>query len=102
MRRKTLVESKNAPWALGALTIVTAFAFGLIITDNVTSENTPLITIVTGFFGLFITSALGKAAINNSVDRVEGKVDQVLNGEMENKMRAVVREVLAEHQENQT
>ena len=93
------MESKNAPWALGALTIVTAFAFGLIITDNVTSENTPLITIVTGFFGLFITSALGKAAINNKVDRVETKVDRVLNGEMEDKMRAVVQQVLKERDE---
>lgn len=99
MKGKALVESRNLYATLGALFIVAAFAFGLIVTDSVTSENTPLITIVTGFFGLFITQVLGKQQTLNRIEAVHGKVDRVLNSEMDAKIEAAVHKVLTAHEE---
>lgn len=94
MKRGKLVENKNTAPVLGALFMVAAFVFGLIVTDKATADNTPLITVVTGLFGLYITQTLGKAATINKLEQVDSKVDRVLNGEMEDKIRAVVREEL--------
>ena len=95
------MDSRTGFTVLGALAIAAAFVFGIAISDSATDSNTPLITTVLGFFGLFIMSAIGKAqAAKRSeqtqavVEETSAKVDRVLNGEMDAKIAAVVHNVL--------
>lgn len=96
MKGFNIVESRTGYIILGALTISAAFVFGLSISDSANAENTPMITTVLGFFGLFIMSAVGKIKSAKRADNLEGKVDRVLNGEMDAKIARVVHQVMDE------
>ena len=69
------------------LGICGAFLLGVILTNRVNADSTPLILTFMGFVGLLLNSRVG-------TNRVEEKVDRVLNGEMEAKIETALKKVL--------
>lgn len=75
---------------LGVFGIAATFVFGIVVAGRVDDTSTPLITTVLGFASLILIAVLQ----SSKVDKVDGKVDKVLNGHMDEKIRRVVTEVL--------
>lgn len=99
VRKETLMDAKTLWAALGVLLISAAFVFAIIVTGNVTAEATPLISTVLGFAALIVTSLVSVKRVGDvseKVTNVDEKVDRVLNGEMEAKIRQAVLKALEE------
>lgn len=70
-----------------ALGIGALFVFGVIATDSLDANSTPLVVTILGYVALIINSRV-------SSSRVETKVDKVLNGAMEAKIETALKKVL--------
>jgi hypothetical protein len=85
------------------ITLAATFASVLIIADGVTTETATVITPVLGFVSFVIVQLLTGKSVANKVDavteqvgHVDKKVERVLNGEMEGKIRKVLIDILDE------
>lgn len=77
------------------IAIATGFVTVLIVTQNVTVDSTPIIVTVLGFIGLIVNNLVTGAKTDAKVEKVDEKVGQILNGKMDDKVRAVVRSELS-------
>lgn len=76
-----------------------AFVLGIEYTGGIDESSTPLITTVLGFVSLSVVAlfaALNASKSRESQERVEDKVDTLMNGAGDEKLRNAIRAVLHE------
>lgn len=88
------MSTRHIVGALAALLIVSCFAAGLIISNNVNDDSTPLITTVLGMFSLFMLQLMQ----GHTIKRIDEKADKMLNGVMDQKIIDGVHTALDERE----
>lgn len=87
---------------LGMVMVATILVGGIVISGRtLDAASTPLVTTVLGFTSisvLALINMLNGVKVHATGKRTEEKVDMVLNGPMDDKMRTAVRQVLAERE----
>jgi uncharacterized protein YacL len=81
---------------LGALGIVAAFLFGVIVTHSVDDTSTPLISGLLSIVSLFVIQSVQQNKTDRKIDGINQKADDMLNGVMDEKIKRNVHEVLNE------
>lgn len=89
-----IVESQNLWAALGALFIGAGFV-GFLSYNGIESQSTLMWM---GFLGLYITQVLGKKKSMDAGAKFQQKMEKALNGDMDEKIRTIIRQELARSQ----